>query len=332
MKLQYVAFVEDHSGSMNGLAIQAMRDVNLQMDILRKSKEAGMAILADRVRIEGGEPILDRHIDLHRPALQYPTGGGTPLYEAVLVAIRSLQEKHDCGVCDASYLVMILTDGLQGHSNLKARRELQGLLSALQATDKWTFVFRGPAGLRPVVLALGLHEGNFQQWDQTPAGLEASTASTVTATQSYLARSAAGQGSTKSFYADLSHVKPKEVRADMTNISSEVEVFPNGLKVVEIEPFVLNYKKSYEKGKAFYQLVKNEHVQPQKLIAIQSIRSGAVYVGDAARDLLGLPRGERIKLCPKDNKEFEVFVQSTSTNRRIIPHQKVLYWDKLRSL
>ena len=79
----------------------------------------------------------------------------------------------------------------------------------------------------------------------------------------------------------------------------------------------------YHKGMAFYELVKNEHVQPQKLIVIQNRKTGKVYSGDNARKLLNLPNQE-VKITVGDFGEWNVYIQSTSVNRKVIPKQRVL--------
>jgi hypothetical protein len=74
---------------------------------------------------------------------------------------------------------------------------------------------------------------------------------------------------------------------------------------------------------AFYELVKNEHVQPQKQIVIQNRKTGKVYSGDNARKLLNLPNQE-VKITVGDFGEWNVYIQSTSVNRKVIPKQRVL--------
>jgi hypothetical protein len=126
-----------------------------------------------------------------------------------------------------------------------------------------------------------------------------------------------------------------------TNVSSEVRVWPvtkqdqnkgpldrNGYRVAEIAPFV--EKKTgtpYQRGSAFYELVKTEKaVQATKLIVIRSRKDGAVYAGQSARDLLNLPTQGTIKLSPGDHGDWEIFIQSTSSNRHLPVGSKVLYW------
>ena len=79
-------------------------------------------------------------------------------------------------------------------------------------------------------------------------------------------------------------------------------------------------------GSAFYQLTKPERVQGHKAICIREKHSGKVYSGDAARDLLGVPKGGEIKLYPGKVGNFDVFIQSTSVNRNLLPGTEVLYW------
>jgi hypothetical protein len=102
----------------------------------------------------------------------------------------------------------------------------------------------------------------------------------------------------------------------------------NGYRVVEIGPFVeKKTRTAYQRGSAFYELVKTEKaVQASKLIVIRNRRDGAVYAGQSARDLLGLPTQGTIKLSPGDHGDWEIFIQSTSSNRHLPVGSKVLYW------
>lgn len=79
----------------------------------------------------------------------------------------------------------------------------------------------------------------------------------------------------------------------------------------------------YVKGHAYYKLVKNEHIQPQKEIVIRQKNTSDYFSGDNARKILNLPDQE-VKFIPGDFGDWDVFVQSTSVNRKIIPKQEVL--------
>jgi hypothetical protein len=48
-----------------------------------------------------------------------------------------------------------------------------------------------------------------------------------------------------------------------------------------------------------------------------------VYGGEEARNLLGLPDME-VRVKPDFNPDFKIFVQSTSTNRKLVGNTQVL--------
>lgn len=77
----------------------------------------------------------------------------------------------------------------------------------------------------------------------------------------------------------------------------------------------------YVVGKSYYQLTKSEIIQPQKQIAI--LARGNVYTGYEAREMLGLP-DEHVKVKPNDYDDYDIFIQSTSVNRKLIAGQKLL--------
>jgi len=88
---------------------------------------------------------------------------------------------------------------------------------------------------------------------------------------------------------------------------------------VKIEDYVKRINKGvYPLGDAFYELTKGETVQGDKEIAVVEVDSNKVYVGDGARQLLGLP-GTRIRVKPDMNPDYKIFIQSNSLNRHL-PH------------
>jgi hypothetical protein len=91
-----------------------------------------------------------------------------------------------------------------------------------------------------------------------------------------------------------------------------------GLKRLQGAPFL--------KGAAFYQLTKTEaRVQDGKLIVIRDKALGKVYSGDAARQLLNIPvRSPKgyVRLHPDATPQFDIFIQSTSINRKLVAVRK----------
>ena len=92
----------------------------------------------------------------------------------------------------------------------------------------------------------------------------------------------------------------------------------------QIAPFIERMtNRSYRLGEAFYQLTKPEKIQPQKSIALYQRKGHKVYVGKDARYLLGLPDYE-VKVSPTVHPDYDIYVQSTSVNRNLMPSTSVL--------
>jgi hypothetical protein len=183
------------------------------------------------------------------------------------------------------------------------------------------------------LLNLGIPEGNILAWTATSQGVQQVTATTVDAFRSYMASKAAGVKSSKKFFADLSSVKKEDIAKVLTDISAEVEMLHVGQAHdgSMIREFVeAKTKGKLLKGGAFYQLTKTEpKVQDTKLVAIRHKQTGAVYAGPAARQLLGLPSYGPCRLAPAELGEWEVFIQSTSVNRRLEANTFVMYWPSV---
>jgi hypothetical protein len=199
----------------------------------------------------------------------------------------------------------------------------------LQATDRWTFVFRVPRGYARELARLGIPADNILEWDQTARGVEVATRATESAFDGYFQARAMGATSTKKFYADsnMAKVDLKTVQANLVDISSLVNIWMTSAKET-IAPYCERMSgKPFIKGAAFYQLVKTESdVQDYKKIVIRHKATGAVYGGDAARQLLSLPLTGTCGLRVGDNGDYDVYVQSTSVNRVLPPGTTLLYW------
>lgn len=70
--------------------------------------------------------------------------------------------------------------------------------------------------------------------------------------------------------------------------------------------------------------LKKELVQSNKKICIRERASNKLYGGDNARRLLNLPLNQNIDVRPDTNALFDIFVESTSVNRKILAGTSVL--------
>lgn len=98
-----------------------------------------------------------------------------------------------------------------------------------------------------------------------------------------------------------------------------------------IKDFVASQGATFAKGRGFYEFTKAEDIQDYKEIILQHRKSGDLYSGARARELLGLPASGTIRLKPKSLEDYKVFVQSTSVNRVLKAKTAFLYevndWD-----
>lgn len=234
---------------------------------------------------------------------------------------------------DVSFLVMAVTDGGENSSHRWDARRIAQKIQQLQATDRWTFVFRVPRGGSRVLINLGIPAGNILEWDQTQKGVEVATKATEEAFTQYYSGRTRGLTSSKAFYTtDLSQVSKATVKAKLVDISKDVN-FYNVIDVGQIKPFVESQTgHSYVAGTAFYQLTKKEdEVQDYKQIAIRDKKSKSVYSGLEARNILGLPFNGTVKVAPGNHGTYDIFIESTSVNRKLIPGTQVLYWKNAKA-
>jgi hypothetical protein len=96
-------------------------------------------------------------------------------------------------------------------------------------------------------------------------------------------------------------------------------------KDTPIKAFVLEHGLSFKTGRGFYEFTKRELIQERKQVVLVHKTSGDMYSGDKARDMIGAPPGERIKVSPSDITDYTPFVQSTSHNRKLKAGTKFLY-------
>ncbi len=91
-----------------------------------------------------------------------------------------------------------------------------------------------------------------------------------------------------------------------------------------IKDFVVSTGATFKLGHGFYQLTKRELIQERKEVVLVN-NKGDMFSGNKARELIGLPYGERGNVTPNKALAYDVFVQSTSVNRKLLGKTKFLY-------
>lgn len=272
--------------------------------------------------------IYDKDV-LRMPSISqfYRAHGNTPLIDATIKALDELAETPE-RYGDHSFLVYVLTDGQENisrnHSSHLERR-------IAELPDHWTLATFVPD-------QYGVHEAkrfgfpkeNIAVWDATSVrGLEEAGARIREATETFMAARGHAKKTGTTFRGTRSLFTLKDpslsqIDRDLTPLSDfKYHLFPVH-ETSRIDDFVIRHTGSgYKVGSAYYQLSKREEIQPQKQIAIRSNKSGDVYVGADARQLLGLP-DYHIKVSPTHNPDYDIFVQSTSVNRKLVPDTELL--------
>lgn len=97
-----------------------------------------------------------------------------------------------------------------------------------------------------------------------------------------------------------------------------------------IKDFVEDMGIRYKAGRGFYQWTKGEMVQRRKEVLFVNKHTGETIFDTAwCREQLGIPLGTERKIYPRDHRSvtatYDVFIQSTSYTRKLMPGTKFLY-------
>lgn len=330
----YICFVNDHSGSMAYVTKAAIQDYNTIISVV---KDAATREKQDTIVNTVGfgfvhypvqRQVVNSNPHVLEPINFWPANGNTPLFDAIGEAVELLQSVPDSGSSNVSFLVSITTDGEENYSKKFNNRSIKDLITGLQDSGRWTFVIRVPKGYKNNVKNFGIPEGNIQEWETTSEGMQKATISTQAAVNNYFSARSAGKTSSTVFYADASQVDTSK----LVPITKEVSMYlvPHNEMGIEIQKFILKHRMQYLKGAAFYQLTKTEaRVQPDKMVLVRDRATGEIYAGKDARKMIGLPDNSNARLHPGDHKNYDIFIQSSSVNRKLVAGSAVVYWEKV---
>lgn len=256
----------------------------------------------------------------------YRPNGMTALIDASMLAIEDLAttpEKYG----DHAFLIYVFTDGMENCSRTHYNR-LFDRISRLP--DHWSLGVLVPDRRAESEAArFGFPPNSIAIWNTTSdAGVIKGVSTVRQATERFMKGRAEGvRGSRNIFSTGADAVNSATIRsASLTPLSpGSFLLIPVDLEG-PIREFVHRCGYAYRTGKAFYQLNKTEKIQGHKELAVVKRATGQVYRGPQVRDLVGLPNQDtRVK--PSFNPEYDIFVQSTSVNRKLIPGTKLLLFD-----
>lgn len=325
--INHIALVLDASGSMWTRRAELVKVADAQIAYLAKrseelDQETRITVYTFNSRVEC--VFYDKDV-LRLPSIKefYSPRGNTALIDATLKSQDDLSKTAQL-YGDHSFLTFVLTDGEENASS-RSPYDLNSYLPHL--LDNWTVAVLVPDQRSKFeAKKFGFPADNIAIWDATTNKGFVEAGETIRrATDNYFTlRSQGIRGSRSIFSMGADTLNKKAVKA------AKLIALPKGTfqllpvdRAFPIREWVQEQGFSFTLGCAFYQLTKTESIQPQKNIAIMEKKSKKVFVGREARDMLGLPDME-VRVKPQYNPDFDVFVQSTSVNRKLVPGTNLL--------
>ena len=329
MLKNYVCLVLDESGSMVSLKSKVKTLVEASLKSFRETdKKYGQKTFVSIVKFNTkstvvcvNRPVTD---SLHKE-LDYRPCGGTALWDGFGCAVNLIEDYAE--QVNSAGAIIVLTDGDENSSSIYNEFKIRDLIRDKQKQGQWTLAFQVPKnGYNLLTGQFRISSDNVQVWEATSEGMDCATHSNVQAFSNYAHSRSMGLTSVPTFYkdVDLSGLKTSEVKAELHDMSSDFQVV-NVNYEDNIKDFVQkNTSKTYTKGCAAYQLSKKEMIQHYKELYVREVGKKAIYGGNAARQLLGFKEGVNIKANPLDLSKYEIYVVSTSVNRKLVPGTKLL--------
>lgn len=326
--INHVVLVLDASWSMENNASALIEVTDKQIEYLAKRSEeldqetrVSIYDFADDVRCL----VYDMDV-LRLPSIKslYDTRGRTALIDATLKSLDDLEQTATL-YGDHAFLTYVLTDGYNNASRNRPAA-LERCLDRLP--DNWTVAALVPGEKeRRAAVSFGFPPDNVAIWNATSVQGVIEVGKTIRdATESFMQQRSTGtfRGTRSLFSTGIEAVNRQTVTQTLTPLDPRTYDILPVHHDAPIRDYVYSRGLDYVIGNAFYQLTKKETIQAQKKIAIREKATGKVYSGDHARDILGLPRNMEVRVQPNYNPEYDVFVQSTSVNRKLLANTDVL--------
>lgn len=321
--INHVGFVFDASYSMSGKEKELVRVADELIEFLKEKSQQHNQETRVTMYIFGSDTqVACYDIDVLRSpsiaSFYEAAGPSTALVDATYTAITEMQQTATLHG-DHAFLLYVLTDGYE-NSSTKQGYQLSQLMKVVP--NNWTI-----AGLVPdkmsqrSLLNYGFHLENTMIWDATTVQgvAEAGTAIQQATANYYEARSQGIRSTTGLFNLNTQNLTKSVVHQTLKELSpSDYFAFTVSPDHIVIKDAVESNVGQYRQGSTYYQLTKSETVQPQKDIAVREKRTGKIYRGRQARQILGLP-DYHTKVAPAKAPDYDIFIQSTSSNRKLVP-------------
>lgn len=206
-KVTNVVILLDSSGSMGGMRQEAVDGFNEQVKTLQDpaNKDLGyrVGLVTFSTRTHAAK-LWNKKVSALEPLKveEYQPDGMTALLDAIGQTIKNMDGLPVSPLCDAAYLLVIITDGQENNSKEYPWAQVREMIEDRQRRGNWTFSFLG-ANMNVVEVAsqrLGIPTGNVQAFASTPGGLKTAYCQTQGALRSYTQSRRAGDAAVQDFY------------------------------------------------------------------------------------------------------------------------------------
>lgn len=327
--INHVVLVLDASWSMNGKQAKLIRAADDQIEHLAKrSKELNQET---RVSIyHFGETTIECLIfDMDVTRLPSIKDLYTVLYENTSLIDAVCKSQDDLATTsqlygDHAFLTFVLTDGEENRSTKFTTTDLRDRIAG--AAENWSMGWLVPdeKGVR-YLENLGVLRDSIATWNVSgTAGLDVAASAIKTATDNFMnARSTGVRGTKSVFSTSTATVNKTTVKQTLNPLDRKSYRIHQVTADSRIDQFITNLGYSFHTGIGYYQLTKTETIQATKEIVVVDKSNGQAYSGDEARGLIGLPN-KAVRVRPDHNPLYDIFVQSTSLNRKLLRGTKLL--------
>jgi len=322
-----IIFIIDKSGSMSHLTGTVVEKYN---NLIREFKENSLQhghrteISTYLFSTSSSHVISNENVNNTRDMTRndFYASGGTALFDAVGQAIQNAKHSSDFNDPDASFLVLVLTDGEENSSRNFTQQSLRDLIKEVDFTNRWTITFQVPPGAKSRFLAqFPLYSDNVTEWEATEKGMEDVETKTSGGIKNFYSGRAIGLAASKSFFTpDINNIKKN--LTSLTDLSSQYHILTVS-KDEAVKKYIEASWGPWIKGNVYYELIKPEIVQHNKNLLVRDKAKNKVYGGKEARDLAGLPDYD-LKVNPASHPTLEIYCQSTSVNRALKKGQRLL--------
>lgn len=326
--INHVALVLDGSTSMNKHQEKLVQVADEQIKYLAlRSEELSQETRVSVYLFGSVVSCLIFDMDVMRlPSIEdlYTIAGMTALVDATWKSYEDLATTSQI-YGDHAFLTFVLTDGEENKSKFHNKMSLGPLLSQLGDNQTIGFLVPNRTGMT-YMSRIGVEKNYCAVWDtNSTQGIIDAVSTIRTATDNFMTNRASGVRGTRNVFSTgaeaVNKVTVTQALTPLANYQYKIINVPHDIRIDEFINGWLNL--NYIPGMGYYQLTKSETIQPQKKIIVVDKHTLQAYTGDQARGLIGLP-AKAVRVKPDHNPRYDIFVQSTSINRKLISGTKLL--------